>query len=195
MEKDEIYQAYKNGKLTNASDFDKFCIQHCKDIEELLEENEELKKRLEKDKNKYIQKVEKLLANDIEPDPEDFYLAEIEGKSNDYDKLLNCQKEFKKWLEDEINSIFCSKSLKLSGFDIEPIVAVYNNILQKCKEIIGSDLNVGSKVANVVKEEGMQYLVLDRDEVFYDDCLEPSSDKDIKSKVTKEQFERISYKI
>ena len=46
IEKDEIYQEYKNGKLTNASDFDKFCIQHCKDIEELLEENEELKSQL-----------------------------------------------------------------------------------------------------------------------------------------------------
>ena len=38
---DEIYQDYKNGK-TNLSDFDKFCIQHCKDIEELLNENQEL---------------------------------------------------------------------------------------------------------------------------------------------------------
>lgn len=41
IEKDEVYQAYKNGKLTNASDFDKFCIEHCKDIEELLEERKE----------------------------------------------------------------------------------------------------------------------------------------------------------
>lgn len=27
------------------------------------------------------------LAEDIEPDPEDFYMAEIEGKANDYDKM------------------------------------------------------------------------------------------------------------
>lgn len=39
VDKDEIYQNYKQNKLINCSDFDKFCIQHCKDIEELLEEN------------------------------------------------------------------------------------------------------------------------------------------------------------
>ena len=43
IDKDEIYQDYKQDKLMNCSDFDKFCIQHCKDIEELLEENLELK--------------------------------------------------------------------------------------------------------------------------------------------------------
>ena len=43
IDKDEIYQDYKQNKLMNPSDFDKFCIQHCKDIEELLEENLELK--------------------------------------------------------------------------------------------------------------------------------------------------------
>ena len=31
----------------NCSDFDKFCIQHCKDIEELLEENLELEQALD----------------------------------------------------------------------------------------------------------------------------------------------------
>lgn len=37
-----IYQDYKEDKLMNPSYFDKFCIQHCKDIEELLEENKQL---------------------------------------------------------------------------------------------------------------------------------------------------------
>lgn len=46
IENDMIYQDYKENKLMNPSDFDKFCIQHCKDIEELLEENQELKKQL-----------------------------------------------------------------------------------------------------------------------------------------------------
>ncbi len=46
IEKDEIYQNYKKDKLMNASDFEKFCIQHCKDIEELLEENKDYKKRI-----------------------------------------------------------------------------------------------------------------------------------------------------
>lgn len=43
IENDMIYQDYKENKLMNPSDFDKFCIQHCKDIEELLEENKQLK--------------------------------------------------------------------------------------------------------------------------------------------------------
>ena len=47
IDKDEIYQDYKQNKLMNCSDFDKFCIQHCKDIEELLEENLELEQALD----------------------------------------------------------------------------------------------------------------------------------------------------
>ena len=50
IDKDEIYQDYKQDKLMNCSDFDKFCIQHCKDIEELLEENLELEQALDKNK-------------------------------------------------------------------------------------------------------------------------------------------------
>lgn len=59
---------------------------------------------------------------------------------------------------------------------------------------VGDYVN-GSKVANIVEEDGMQYLVLDRDEVFYDNCLEPSSNKDIKSIVTHEQMEQMEYKV
>ena len=47
IERDEIYQDYKQNKLINSSDFDKFCIQHYKDIEELLEENLELEQALD----------------------------------------------------------------------------------------------------------------------------------------------------
>ena len=54
IDKDEIYQDYKQNKLMNPSDFDKFCIQHCKDIEELLEENLELEQALDEIK-KYIE--------------------------------------------------------------------------------------------------------------------------------------------
>lgn len=35
VEQDEIYKKYKNG-TTDLSDFDKFCIEHCKDIETAL---------------------------------------------------------------------------------------------------------------------------------------------------------------
>lgn len=54
IDKDEIYQDYKQDKLMNCSDFDKFCIQHCKDIEELLEENLELEQALD-EIEKYIE--------------------------------------------------------------------------------------------------------------------------------------------
>ena len=47
IDKDEIYQDYKQDKLMNCSDFDKFCIQHCKDIEKLLEENLKLEQALD----------------------------------------------------------------------------------------------------------------------------------------------------
>lgn len=43
VKEDIVYQDYKNNKIMNANDFEKFCIQHCKDIEELLNENKQLK--------------------------------------------------------------------------------------------------------------------------------------------------------
>ena len=57
INKDEIYQNYKQNKLMNPSDFDKFCIQHCKDIEELLEENLELEQALD-EIEKYIEEYQ-----------------------------------------------------------------------------------------------------------------------------------------
>ena len=42
IENDEIYTEYKSGKC-DMSDFDKFCIEHCKDIESLLNEVQDYK--------------------------------------------------------------------------------------------------------------------------------------------------------
>jgi hypothetical protein len=36
LRQDAIYQDWKTGELKEISDFDEFCIQHCKDIEDLL---------------------------------------------------------------------------------------------------------------------------------------------------------------
>lgn len=47
LEEDTIYSEYKSGKC-DMSDFDKFCIEHCKDIECLLNENEEQKEVIDK---------------------------------------------------------------------------------------------------------------------------------------------------
>lgn len=47
---DEIYKEYRflnKGKMMDYSDFDKFCIQHCKDIDDVLEENKRLNKQLD----------------------------------------------------------------------------------------------------------------------------------------------------
>lgn len=47
LEEDIIYSEYKSGKC-DMSDFDKFCIEHCKDIECLLNENEKQKEVIDK---------------------------------------------------------------------------------------------------------------------------------------------------
>ena len=47
LEEDTIYSEYKSGKC-NISDFDKFCIEHCKDIESLLNEVQEYKDVIDK---------------------------------------------------------------------------------------------------------------------------------------------------
>lgn len=47
IDSDEVYQGYKNGNI-NLTDFEKFCIQHCKDIEEILEENQKYKETIDK---------------------------------------------------------------------------------------------------------------------------------------------------
>lgn len=89
---------------------------------ELYEYAEELKKQLEEIKEMHKDKDMARYALDNE--------AKI-------DELNSQQKEFINYLEDEINSISCSKSLKLSGFDIETILKPYREVLQKYKEIIG----------------------------------------------------------
>lgn len=78
------------------------------------------------------------------------------------------------------------------AYDIDNIVKASYNIIDILE--VGDYVN-GSKVVNIVEEDGMQYLVLDRDEVYYDDCLEPSSNKDIKSVITHEQMEQMAYKV
>lgn len=47
IKEDSIYQEYLDNHKDYVSDFDKFCVQHCQDIKNILEENEKLKKQLE----------------------------------------------------------------------------------------------------------------------------------------------------
>lgn len=63
-----------------------------------------------------------------------------------YEELLAQQKEFIKWLENGIekvnNTEFLDERIQRAG------LIAYNRCLQKYKEIIGNDINVGSKGEN-----------------------------------------------
>lgn len=52
INEDEIYQKYKKGE-TNFNDFDKFCIQHCADIEEMLQDNQILRIKISARETEY----------------------------------------------------------------------------------------------------------------------------------------------
>ncbi len=91
--------------------------------DELLKENQELKKQLE---NKY-EKVGTLTSELL-----------YEGNT----KLINQQKEFIKYLEDEINALNVVNSTPCGlSFENEITRKVYQEILQKCKGIMGGNKN------------------------------------------------------
>lgn len=107
----------------------------------LQQENAELNKQLKELRNRYKNKLEKLLSEYIEPDPEDFYLAEIEGKANDYDKLLIQQQEFIKYLEDYIKDRNETRQMHEMYSESENRLSsqyfILQEILQKYKELTG----------------------------------------------------------
>ena len=71
IENDEIYTEYKSGKC-DMSDFDKFCIEQCKDIECLLNENEEQKEVIDKT----IEYIEKDMWNTLDDGNTSCYVIE-----------------------------------------------------------------------------------------------------------------------
>lgn len=117
----------------------------------LLKENNELKKQLDKAhdelyslKNKYNIRLLNQISENIEPDCEDYYLAEIETKAHKYDLTQNQQKEFINYLEKEIKrinpKILDDGELNLRLDDIKYTqYLTYKEILQKYKEIIGGN--------------------------------------------------------
>lgn len=124
---------------------DVLCPSNCDKLEKLLKENQELKKQLDKAndeiytlKNKYNIRLLNQISENIEPDCEDYYLAEIETKGNKYDLIQTQQKEFIKYLEDEIEKATTNPYTKLSEYGMNRI-HIYKEILQKYKEIIGDD--------------------------------------------------------
>ena len=107
LEEDVIYSEYKNGKC-DMSDFDKFCIEHCKDIECLLNEVEEQKE--------VIQTYETLLKTNIE---ENKQLKEEKQELIDY--LKEKKKEYKE---------LYNKSCDIIDFDR------YESLNILCEEIL-----------------------------------------------------------
>ena len=83
LEEDAIYSEYKSGKC-DMSDFDKFCIEHCKDIECLLNENEEQKEVIDKT----IEYIEKDMWNTLDDGNTSCYVIERAEE-----ELLNILKE------------------------------------------------------------------------------------------------------
>lgn len=81
VERDEIYKEYKKDKLMNPSDFEMFCIQHCKDIEEILEENKQLKDNWNKLK-KYINEANEDLYWTNNYDDILYVMQELEGSDS-----------------------------------------------------------------------------------------------------------------
>lgn len=123
---------------------------YCCDLDEvkdtylgLLKENQELKKQLDKAhdelytlKNKYNIRLLNQISENIEPDCEDYYLAEIETKAHKYDLIQNQQKEFISYLENEIERKRLNATCTTEYNDY---VIPLKVVLQKYKEIIGDD--------------------------------------------------------
>lgn len=85
-------------------------------------------------KNKYNTRLLYQISENIEPDCEDYYLAEIETKAHKYDLIQNQQKEFINYLLKEIeNKRRKSTSLKAFERNVIPL----KDVLQKYKSIIG----------------------------------------------------------
>ena len=98
------------------------CIKINDLIIELSKENQELKKQLE-ELNKMIEKCG---------------FVNIEQVMLNYCGLLTQQKEFIKWLEDEIEKATTNPYTKLSEYGMNRI-HINKEILQKYKSIIGDD--------------------------------------------------------
>ena len=106
----------------------------------LLKENEELKKQLEKDKNKYIKRCKELFAEGIDVDPEDLYMAELEQRAMDCELMEMQQKEFIKYLEDIVNEINNTSADNIyQQIEKDGYLTLTNEILSKYKEIIGDN--------------------------------------------------------
>lgn len=136
-------------KSSEYNETEDVCIQkETINIFNLLKENQELKNQLEEHKNIYIKKVNNFLAENVEPDPEDLYMAELEQRAMDCELMEMQQKEFIKYLEDYINSLKKEYGNYVNDNYSEEYGRYYTakEILQKYKEIIGDVKNENNNV-------------------------------------------------
>lgn len=103
ISEDEIYKKYKKGE-TNFNDFDKFCIQHCADIEEILQDNQILRIKASARETEYY-KLKEVIDKAIE-------------KINDYKIYCEENKGFTEYTDIEIEAI-------------EPVISKLEDILKE----------------------------------------------------------------
>lgn len=94
-------EEYKNSNIcfnTNEYSASEDCctLRETFDPFEMFYENQGLKKQLDNYKNRYKNYLNNKLSEDVEPDFEDYYLAEVEWKANEYDKLFERNKRLRK---------------------------------------------------------------------------------------------------
>lgn len=121
IEEDVIYQAYKEQKEFESSDFDNFCILHCEDIEEALFDLEQLRKE-----NQELQTKINTYEN-----PEDLTLMfmyceekakdKIKEFTNKFNATIECLEKLQNW--DYYDGLTCeeiAKPLKiLKGCEVD----------------------------------------------------------------------------
>lgn len=185
VKEDEIYNEHLDNHKNYVSDFDKFCVQHCQDIKNILEENEKLKKQLEylrsgeylnqlkferdilqdlvdnekvseEDKRfidmthrntELLEENKKLKSNYERIYNENCKLREKHNINDislldENESLKNQQKEFVKYLEDELIEIEEEIGNSITQEYKENFINrkyIYQTILSKCKEIIGGE--------------------------------------------------------
>ena len=128
IKEDIIYQEYLKNKNKNFSDFDKFCIQHCKDIEELLEENEKLKAEL--------QLYQGALKREHEA------IHRVNDLKERIDKAIEYINKYA-WQEDIIGGIYTTTGKPAIDRYMQLEWDNCNELLEILKEVEETDINVG----------------------------------------------------
>ncbi len=88
IDEDEIYKLYKQDRLHSPSDFEEYCIQHCKDIEQALYDIKSLQHQLE-EKEEYINIMSEAF-DELKMQKQDYTQINIlEMKLKEKDKVID----------------------------------------------------------------------------------------------------------